>query len=144
MKKRRKSAALVDSVDRMFGYFALVVLLCAFTIMSLGAFLYLLAGALVIAALARISRRQRIRKERYRMAEIVARRKELLGASRLKRCKNHKAKLKHYEPNLMPLGLRKAVKTGNPFPEAHLRSLSQVNRMESNERGTSGQGRVMP
>ena len=52
MKKRRKSAALADSVDRMFGYFALVVLLCAFTIMSLGAFLYLLAGALVIAVLA--------------------------------------------------------------------------------------------
>ena len=143
MKKRRKSASLVNGIDRVFGYLALVVLLCAFTIMSQGAFLYLLAGALVIAALARISRRQRIRKERCRMAEIVARRKELLGASRLKRCKNHKAKLKHYEPNLMPLGLRKAVKTGNPFPEAHLRSLSQVNRMESNERGTSGQGRVM-
>ena len=29
MKKRRKSAALADSVDRMFGYFVLVVLLCA-------------------------------------------------------------------------------------------------------------------
>ena len=86
MKKRRKSASLVNGIDRVFGYLARVVLLCAFTILAQGAFLYLLAGALVIAALARISRRQRIRKERYRMAENVARRKELLGASRLKRC----------------------------------------------------------
>ena len=126
MKKRRKSAALADSVDRMFGYFALVVLLCAFTIMSLGAFLYLLAGALVIAVLAWISKRRRMRNESRRMAEIVAQKKESLGSSRLKRSKNSKAKLKHYEPNLMPLGLRKAVRTGDPFPEAHLRSLSQI------------------
>ena len=126
MKKRRKSAALADSVDRMFGYFALVVLLCAFTIMSLGAFLYLLAGALVIAVLAWISKRCRMRKESRRMAEIVAQKKESLGSSRLKRSKNSRAKLKHYEPNLMPLGLRKAVRTGDPFPEARLRSLSQI------------------
>ena len=110
----------------MFGYFALVVLLCAFTIMSLGAFLYLLAGALVIAVLAWISKRRRMRKESRRMAEAVARKRESLGSSRLKRSKNSKAKLRHYEPNLMPLGLRKAVRTGGPFPEARLRSLSQI------------------
>ena len=91
--------------------FALVVLLCAFTIMSLGAFLYLLAGALVIAVLAWIPKRRRIRKESRRMAEVVARKRESLGSSRLKRSKNSRAKLKHYEPNLMPLGLRKAVRT---------------------------------
>ena len=84
MKKRRKSAALADSVDRMFGYFALVVLLCAFTIMSLGAFLYLLAGALVIAVPAWISKRRRMRKESRRMAEVVARKSESLGSSRLR------------------------------------------------------------
>ena len=128
MKKRRKSAALVDSVDRMFGYLALVVLLCAFTIMSLGAFLYLLAGAFVIAVPAWIAKRRRMRKESRSMAEIIARKRESLGSSRLKRSKNPKAKLKHYEPNLMPLGLRKAVRTGDPFPEAHLHSLSQMKR----------------
>ena len=126
MKKRRKSAALADSVDRMFGYLALVVLLCAFTIMSLGAFLYLLAGAFVIAVPACIVKRRRMRKESRRMTEAVARKRESLGSSRLKRSKNSKAKLKHYEPNLMPLGLRKSVRTGDPFPEAHLRSLSQI------------------
>ena len=126
MKKRRKSAALADSVDRMFGYLALVVLLCVFTIMSLGVFLYLLAGAFVIAVPAWIAKRRRMRNESRRMAEIVAQKKESLGSSRLKRSKNSKAKLKHYEPNLMPLGLRKAVRTGDPFPEAHLRSLSQI------------------
>ena len=91
--------------------FVLVVLLCAFTIMSLGAFLYLLAGALVIAVLAWIPKRRRMRKESRRMAEVVARTRESLGSSRLKRSKNSRAKLKHYEPNLMPLGLRKAVRT---------------------------------
>ena len=121
MKKRRKSASLADGVDRVFGYLALAALLCAFTIMSLGAFLYLLAGALAIAVPVWIARRQRIRRERRRMAEVVARRKESLGSSRLKRIKNPKAKLKHYEPNLMPLGLRKAVRTGDPIPEARLR-----------------------
>lgn len=121
MKKRRKSASLADGVDRVFSYLALAALLCAFTIMSLGAFLYLLAGALAIAVPVWIARRQRIRMERRRMAEVVARRKESLGSSRLKRIKNPKAKLKHYEPSLMPLGLRKAVRTGDPIPEARLR-----------------------
>ena len=32
-----------------------------------------------------------------------------------------KGKLKHYEPNLMPLELRKAVRTGDPIPKADFR-----------------------
>ena len=131
MKKRRKSAMLADSVDRVFGYLALVVLLCAFAIMSLGAFLYLFAGALVIAVPAWIAKRLRIRKERRRMSKVIAQKRESLGSSRLKKSKNPKAKLKHYEPNLMPLSLRKAVRTGDSFPEAHLHSLSQTKRKDA-------------
>lgn len=124
--RRRESPSIADRLDRAFGYLALAAPLCVLAGMSLRSLAILLGGVLAIAVPAYIIRRQRAKRERRKLADAIARKKESLVSSRLKRNKSTSAKLKHYEPNLMPLGLRKAVRTGDPFPEAHLRSLSQM------------------
>ena len=39
----------------------------------------------------------------------------------MKKTRNKKGKLKHYEPNLMPLELCKTIRTGDPIPKADFR-----------------------
>ena len=119
--KKRKRQSMADMLDRAFGYIALAVPLCVLAVMTLR---FLPFGILAIAVPAYIIRRRRAKRESREMAEAIARKRQSLGSLRLKRDKKQNAKLKHYEPNLMPLGLRKAVRTGGPFPEANLHRLS--------------------
>ena len=106
--KRRRTASEV--ADRILGYGWIVVLLCAFTIMSMGAFLLLLAGAACIALPIWVSRSERAKDEAERVAAIVRRMREG-GAKRMRRG-FRKGTIKHYEPNRMSLGLAKGIRTG--------------------------------
>ena len=51
---------------------------------------------------------------RRRMAKMIEAKRQS-GKTYMKRGKR-KGKLKHHKPNLKPLGLRKAVRTGDPIP----------------------------
>ena len=117
---------MADRLDRAFGYIALAAPLCVLAGMSMRSIAILLVGVLFIAVPAYIFRRRCAERERREMAAAIARKRQSLGSSRFKRDRKPNAKLKHYEPNLMPLGLRKAVRTGGPFPEANLRRLFQA------------------
>ena len=55
--KHRRTVS--EKADKILGYAWVVVLLCAFTIMSMGAFLLLLAGAVCIALPIWVSRSER-------------------------------------------------------------------------------------
>ena len=110
-KRDGKNRRMVSGkVDRILGYVWVVVLLCAFTIMSMGAFLLLLAGAACIALPIWVSRSERAKDEAERVAAIVRRMRE--GGAKRMRKGSRKGKLKHYEPKLMSLGLAKSVRTG--------------------------------
>ena len=110
-KRGGKNRRMVSGkVDRILGYVWVVVLLCAFTIMSMGAFLLLLAGAACIALPIWVSRSERAKEEAERVAAIVMRMRE--GGAKRMRKGSRKGKLKHYEPNRMSLGLAKCIRTG--------------------------------
>jgi len=110
-KRDGKNRRMVSGkVDRILGYGWIVVLLCAFTIMSMGAFLLLLAGAACIALPIWVSRSERAKEEAERAAAIVRRMREG-GAKRMRRG-SRKGTIKHYEPNRMALGLAKGIRTG--------------------------------
>ena len=110
-KRDGKNRRMVSGkVDRILGYVWVVVLLCAFTIMSMGAFLLLLAGAACIALPIWVSRSERAKEEAERAAAIVRRMREG-GAKRMRRG-SRKGTIKHYEPNRMALGLAKGIRTG--------------------------------
>ncbi len=106
--KRRRTVS--EKADKILGYGWIVVLLCAFTIMSMGAFLLLLAGAACIALPICVSRSERAKEEAERAAAIVRRMREG-GAKRMRRG-SRKGTIKHYEPNRMSLGLAKGIRTG--------------------------------
>ena len=106
--KRRRTVS--EKADKILGYGWIVVLLCAFTIMSMGAFLLLLAGAACIALPIWVSRSERAKDEAERVAAIVRRMRE--GCAKRMRKGSRKGKLKHYEPNRMSLGLAKCIRTG--------------------------------
>lgn len=106
--KRRRTVS--EKADKILGYGWIVVLLCAFTIMSMGAFLLLLAGAACIALPICVSRSERAKDEAERAAAIVRRMREG-GAKRMRRG-SRKGTIKHYEPNRMALGLAKGIRTG--------------------------------
>ena len=99
-----------EKADKILGYGWIVVFLCAFTIMSMGAFLLLLAGAACIALPIWVSRSERAKEEAERAAAIVRRMREG-GAKRMRRG-SRKGTIKHYEPNRMALGLAKGIRTG--------------------------------
>ena len=106
--KHRRTVS--EKADKILGYAWIVVLLCAFTIMSMGAFLLLLVGAACIALPIWVSRSERAKEEAERVAAIVRRMREG-GAKRMRRG-SRKGTLKHYEPNRMSLGLAKCIRTG--------------------------------
>ena len=106
--KHRRTVS--EKADKILGYAWIVVLLCAFTIMSMGAFLLLLVGAACIALPIWVSRSERAKDEAERVAAIVRRMREG-GAKRMRRG-SRKGKLKHYEPNRMSLDLAKCIRTG--------------------------------
>lgn len=106
-----------DKLDKATNVAVLAVLLCAFGIASGGMFFILLLGAAALAVPAWELRRRRIREDARRAERLVARQRRKERRFRLRRNAKPGA-LKPYEPNLMPLGLRKAVRTGDPIPEA--------------------------
>lgn len=129
--KKRKRWSVAGWLDGAFGYIALAAPLCVLVGMSARSLAILLGGVLAIAVPAYVIRRRRAKRESREIDEAIARDRQSLGSTRLKWGKRQNGKLKHYEPNLMPLGLRKAVRTGNPFPEANLRRLSPIPEAKS-------------
>lgn len=107
----------IEKLDKAANGAVLAVLLCAFAVVSDGMFAILALGAAALAVPAWVLRRRRRREDVRRAERLVARQKRKERKFRLR--KNAKpGALKPYEPNLMPLGLRKAVRTGDPIPEA--------------------------
>ena len=119
-KRERRRSGVVEMLDGMTGYLlpgflAFAAFACAFVSMSRESFIALLIAALCAVVLGWVLRRRKAAAEKRRVAEAARRMSE--KGIRIKKGKR-KGRLKHHEPDIMPLELRKAVRTGMPPPKA--------------------------
>ena len=110
MSAWRRKTKVSTRLDRAMGY-GLFLIVCIVLLMVLP--LQFIA-ALIILAVVWGFRSHSHDEFRRRMAKMIEAKRQS-GKTHMKRGKR-KGKLKHHKPNLMPLGLRKAVRTGDPIP----------------------------
>ena len=119
--KRGKTRSVADWLDKAFGRIVVAGAIVGYLIATQGRMALELIAALVVFLAAWLIRKWRWRSGRKARAAELERIKTRFGGLRMKKMRKKKGKLKHYEPNIMPLGLRKVVRTGDPIPTADFR-----------------------
>ena len=119
--KREKPISVADWLDKAFGRIVAAGAIVGYAIATQGRLVLELVAALAVVLAVRLIRKWRWRCGRKERAAELERIKARFGGLRMKKTRKKKGKLKHYEPNLMPLELRKAVRTGDPIPKADFR-----------------------